>query len=53
MSDIGNYFQEISYATRDFKCGNLSMKDALGTNTDDDDVSVISGIEEDALVNGE
>eukprot|EP00584_Thalassiosira_punctigera_P005743 CAMPEP_0172534164 /NCGR_PEP_ID=MMETSP1067-20121228/6626_1 /TAXON_ID=265564 ORGANISM="Thalassiosira punctigera, Strain Tpunct2005C2" /NCGR_SAMPLE_ID=MMETSP1067 /ASSEMBLY_ACC=CAM_ASM_000444 /LENGTH=98 /DNA_ID=CAMNT_0013318919 /DNA_START=151 /DNA_END=443 /DNA_ORIENTATION=+ len=27
MTDIGNYFQEVSYAARDLRCGKFSMKD--------------------------
>mmetsp|Transcript_19249 Transcript_19249/g.40590 ORF Transcript_19249/g.40590 Transcript_19249/m.40590 type:complete len:123 (+) Transcript_19249:96-464(+) len=51
MDEIGNYFQEISYAARDFKCGKLSMKDVALNGGDD--ISVLSGDEDDVSANDE
>lgn len=39
MKDIGNYFQEVSYAARDMQRGKLSMNDALTVANADGDAS--------------
>lgn len=39
MRDVGNYFQEMSYAARDFQRGKLSVKEM--TNVPDDDASSV------------
>lgn len=50
MTDVGNYFQEISYAARDFRRGKLSMTEAFGSA---DDASVATGDEDEASTHDE
>merc|ERR1719491_722461 len=46
MVEVGNYFQEISYAARDLKCGQLSLQDAFCADDASSDESIVSVLTE-------